>query len=842
MFLHGQKDIINAYLRETRKKLKIEMQTSIFSRVSEIETKERISLPMKKQFCLVSEPWIKAMDPQNHIQEYSLKEILFKAPDVKCLTGELPNQDFAILRLLLAVIQTVVYRYDADGNRSNLTDPDEAFKRWKAIWNAGHLPKKEIDEYLFKWESRFNLFDPVHPFYQIPSLIPGKPGTSISAGRLIGAVGESDNKSRFFASYSFLGKLEITDAELARWIIHFQAYDTKATKTSRGPLAPDQEKPHPRICWCGNLGAVYLEGNNLFETIMLNLVLLRTDTETDMCFGSPKPTWEQEPSLVEDRIRDDIDNQAELLSLQGRWLYLRRENGVITASAVVGENLTTKNAFMEQMTLWTPIYAKQKDGMQLDGYAPYISDYTKETLPDRTHYGQGIWNRFSAILSDAEDTRKPGIILWIKKLMEHHILPEDRWITIKGVDTVYHKQQGSSVMDVKTNATDMRLKMFGEHGKEWRNMLTDTITLINRTASLYGLFYLEVNEAIGRHYSGDTFGARFEGAEAFYSAIDAPFRKWLSQMNDYMSKPQEEEVAPETFAKDWECTMFRVADKIAKEKISSYGEHSVAIRLPNDENDFTSTNITAAYRKFWFSLKKHTKYVNESITWNVRVTSNRGAAVKSYVQQKIDQYVKNGDNSEVKNEIALLKRYAGKRMEDAPEAYSILLDDFPWEYKSDKGYTRAERAVFAACTLYASNARSMRERHEENVYFGNAARNLALKENADEDPVALRNIVKYFNRILTAVDFDTLMTHLTRFCKYASSHADNQDFKFDYAMLAYDLFTFQIDDYRMATKIMWANDFLSKKMGNKVENTAAETAEDIKEKNQDLKNKKESKP
>lgn len=145
---------------------------------------------MQKQFCLATEPWIKVIDLQGEVRELSLKSTFAKAHEIRCLAGELPNQDFAVLRFLLAILQTVMYRYEPDGTEKLLTEPEDALRRWKTVWEDKKLPETVVDKYLEEWKERFYLFHPDHPFYQVPG-IEGM-GTSISPGRMIAAVGESD--------------------------------------------------------------------------------------------------------------------------------------------------------------------------------------------------------------------------------------------------------------------------------------------------------------------------------------------------------------------------------------------------------------------------------------------------------------------------------------------------------------------------------------------------------------------------------------------------------------------------------------------------------------------------
>ena len=58
--------------------------------------------------------------PECTLKEVSLTDALLHAHEYAGLAGELPTQDVAVLRLLLAVLQTVFYRVDPEGNPSPL--------------------------------------------------------------------------------------------------------------------------------------------------------------------------------------------------------------------------------------------------------------------------------------------------------------------------------------------------------------------------------------------------------------------------------------------------------------------------------------------------------------------------------------------------------------------------------------------------------------------------------------------------------------------------------------------------------------------------------------------------
>ena len=117
------------------------------------------------EFNLLTEPWIRVRLRDNTVREVSLTEALVSAQDYADLAGEMPTQNAAVLRLLLAVLFTVFSRVDAKGAPRPLMQSDDALERWSALWQLGHFPAEPVRDYLEQWKDRFWLFHPTHPFW-----------------------------------------------------------------------------------------------------------------------------------------------------------------------------------------------------------------------------------------------------------------------------------------------------------------------------------------------------------------------------------------------------------------------------------------------------------------------------------------------------------------------------------------------------------------------------------------------------------------------------------------------------------------------------------------------------
>lgn len=81
------------------------------------------------EFNLLTEPWVRVRLPNNTVQEVSLTDALVHAQEYMDLAGEMPTQDAAMLRLLLAVLFTVFSHVNEVGEPEPLGDEEAALER-----------------------------------------------------------------------------------------------------------------------------------------------------------------------------------------------------------------------------------------------------------------------------------------------------------------------------------------------------------------------------------------------------------------------------------------------------------------------------------------------------------------------------------------------------------------------------------------------------------------------------------------------------------------------------------------------------------------------------------------
>ncbi len=529
-----------------------------------------------KTFNLLDEPWIRVIFPDCREDEVSLKQLFAGAHTYTDLAGELPTQNAAVLRLLLAVLHAVFYRVDEQGNPYEIESPDDAYDRWQALWEMGCFPTEPIYSYLERWRSRFDLLDDERPFYQVSE---AKIGTEYSSAKLNGVISESGNKKRLFSAITGSRKDTMCCAEAARWLLYLNAFDDTSSKPKGKNL------PSPGAGWAGKLGLIQAVGKNLFETLMLNLVLLN---ENDEPWGKPSPVWELDAPRVSERTLIACpDNQAELLTLQSRRLLLIKENGGVTGYYLLGGDFFEKeNAFCEQMTVWKPVLngKRQPVGFQ----------------PARHNHERKMWQDFAGIASANKNHHIPGIVSWMNRLFEYGCLPQET-IGVYRIASVQYGDKDFFVTDVFEDSLTFHLNLLTELNGKWIERITNEVSGCERLAWTVGTLAKELDLAAG----GDGSWGAERAKEQLYYRIDIPFRSWLLTLDANQSDVEREDKTVE-----WRNTAVQIADRLGQELIKQAGPAAFCGKSLKDGKNKDSTVYYCApesYRSFKAKLNSYKK-------------------------------------------------------------------------------------------------------------------------------------------------------------------------------------------------------------------------------------------
>ncbi len=229
------------------------------------------------EFDLLLDSWIPCLQIEGFPSYYSIRSSLENAGRIKSIEHESPIVRVAVLRLLLAFCYRVAYVNGV---------PLCSFRNWKSLkgqWKEG-IPSKWIDNYLdvSNCRDKFRLFDDKYPFFQIAGLKCEGKSQPEAASRLI--------FEQFAGTPNLLWE-HLQEApslqEAALYLITCQAFGASSSNTSNAVIGDLEYEPTGRTFAPTYTGCiVWMEADNLLETIMLNLVDYDL-TDTDL------PVWEK---------------------------------------------------------------------------------------------------------------------------------------------------------------------------------------------------------------------------------------------------------------------------------------------------------------------------------------------------------------------------------------------------------------------------------------------------------------------------------------------------------------------------------------------------------------------
>ncbi|RFD80061.1 type I-E CRISPR-associated protein Cse1/CasA [Gardnerella vaginalis] len=550
------------------------------------------------RFNLLDEPWISVIvDEKGHNKLVSITDVFKHASEYKALAGDMKTQDFALLRILLAVLHTVFSRYDIQGN-SREFDSDEDDKEdfnketmniWREVLNSKEFPDA-VFKYLEQWHDRFYLFDDKYPFFQASILdIESKKLSCQNPTELLGKninrlISESNNKIAVFSPKDNVdnNKSSLTQPQLARWIITLQSYAGLADKTFFGTGKYKASKG-----WLFDLGGIYVEGENLFETLMLNCVLVG---EMQSPAKRQKPCWEYSGAEnIENSFYETfIDNISQLYTRWSRAIYINPDISIdkpISVSIVKLPDINHKNAFIEPMTVWK--YNKERENK--DKYTP------------RKHeVEESMWRSFGLLtLQESDDgilkNHKPGIMEWLNKISKDI---EGSSISLQAVSM---KDDGNATSWVPTDEICDTLHIdevvvTDNSDNGWVGRINNEV---ERTRSAIGFIYrqflLDICEIRNRNKDDATKYADKRISHVYF-LVDQPFREWLANI-----KPKD---SMNERCTQWRNTLYNILINEAEVMLKNATLRDFTGLVGEKSKKNPAKNIVIAYNIFISRLKK----------------------------------------------------------------------------------------------------------------------------------------------------------------------------------------------------------------------------------------------
>lgn len=539
-------------------------------------------------FDLTRQPWIPVLRTDGVETELSLVEVFEQAEQVRRLVGDVPTQDFTLLRLLLAVL------HDAIDGPGEIED-------WAELWEEG-LPLEQVLNYLAEHADRFDLLHPSTPFLQVADLRTSK-GEYGSLDRMVADV---PNGARFF-TMRFHGAQRLGYAEAARWVVHAHAYDPSGIKAgAEGDPRTKNGKGYPLgVGWAGNLGGVYIEGDDLRQTLLLNLIAFDTanlgiDPELD------RPAWAHPP--VTAAPLDAVDAAArphglrDLYTWQTRRLRLHHDGqGAVGVLLSYGDPLSPRNMHLrEPMSTWRRSPAQEKKLREPTVYLP------REHDPARAAW-RGLGALVTGEVRGAEQRKEaaeyvvPRIREWVDRLAVDEYLPKDHLVRFRLVGAVYGTQQ-SVIDEIVDDTVAMPVVLLHQDSRELAKTAVAAVTDAEEAVTALGDLATGLAQAAGADGEGPRATARDRG----FGELDELFRGRLrdlatpedgqTDLDSLLNDPE----YPARWRGAWQRIVRDTISRLGDELIESAGHASWEGRVLDTKNGtfwFNTSSVDLRFRR-----------------------------------------------------------------------------------------------------------------------------------------------------------------------------------------------------------------------------------------------------
>ena len=532
------------------------------------------------EYNLLDEPWIPVRLIDGTITDVGLLELLRRTTDIADLACELPTQSIAIQRLILAIAYRVATPRDA--------------RDWARQWDDG-APTEQMIEYLERWRDRFYLFGGRFPFMQVADLRTAKDAVS-GLEKLIADV---PNGEQFFTTRHGRALACIPASEAARWLVHAQAYDPSGIRS--GAVGDSQVKGGKGYpigpAWCGHLGLVWLKGQDIDETLVLNLIPASTaalrgvdsSTEWGVCSweaSEPESSVRGDYSLLDPAGTPKELSIPRLLTWHSRRIRLVGDSSGVTGVVLAqGDKLAPQEMRLyEPQSLWrysTP----QSKKFKTDVY-----------MPRKFEAGRALWRNLPGTLPtvttvqgvDKQPKREflPSATLSFHYQLDNASIQTSypKVMRIQAVGVTYGPQE-STFEDIYSDELTLSVAVMRVEREDLSAEIDRQVRLTEEVARDVGTLAANLARAAGESGDGAGDGARDRAKELFFSAVDNDFRSWLTQVDGHESGRD--------IGRRWECTLRQHATDIQTELVR--GASSSAIIGRDTGRGYMNVGIAENY-------------------------------------------------------------------------------------------------------------------------------------------------------------------------------------------------------------------------------------------------------
>ena len=538
-------------------------------------------------FNLCNEPWIPVLYVSGQTQEVSLKQLFDESNSIRKIHSGDATTDVAILGVAVVIFFRAVLE-----NKEEYGELYREPKKWiQNISLGGSEQLYFVQDYLKKYQDRFNLFDAERPFMQVADLHTSK-GEVKPVSRLV-----LDSESEYFSMRAEQALTSLSYAEAARYLVTVQAYDYSGIKSGAvGDPRVKGGKGYPLgVGWYGTTGKIIVHGENLIETLLYCIdyeQLLNVEKvkgKSHRIALQDKSVWERElpdtaapraykggdPTKYKDEPAPAV-GMCEILTWQSRRVRLFPENGRVTGVLVSnGDKWFDRNTYTDPLTAYR--FSKNQSTQTNPVWMP------KAHSAERT-----LWRGVDALLMRLDSSQikqdKPAPV--IRQISSGKYFPAGAKANVQLVGMVYGNQ--SAVIEGTIDESlSLELALLTEQGARISTTVRENIQITMDAAIALGQYAGNLLRAAGKEYE-----FRPSVTESILHRMEDEFRSWLADLS------VSDDVS--TQAAKWQSKVCRILEDEADQLAVSAGPKA-AIGTIYDEQLYTTAK---ARRQFGGRLYK----------------------------------------------------------------------------------------------------------------------------------------------------------------------------------------------------------------------------------------------
>ncbi|AEX45347.1 type I-E CRISPR-associated protein Cse1/CasA [Corynebacterium diphtheriae] len=523
--------------------------------------------------------WILALDTQGNQISVGIRDIFAGEVQVAYIQGESPAQDYAVMRLLLAIFWRA-HSMDIDMD----VEPFD-FLEWFNKMRR-RLARKGKDQvvldYLDRYADRFELFDVKAPFMQVA-------GLHVASGEykhITTIIPEAQDE--YFSMRGGKERDSVSTEEAARWLVYVQAFDYNGIKSGAvGDSRVKGGRGYPiGTGWTGMTGGTLVKGEDLLDTLLLNTTLETLNDPED------RPVWERTVYGPDERAVVGENSQpqgpADLATWQSRRIRLIPEGDRVVGVIVCnGDKIPDAGANVLDDPMTPYRFSANKSKKDHDVYYPRPYDV------ERT-----MWKALDALVVAETDggfsakekaPKRPKNLASLAELaVQKANVPAVLNVDLVSVEYGPH---ASSVATTYASRMSIPVVLLLTEAKHLRGKVREIARATTQSAVALGQFSGNLLDAAGGEYA-------FQPAitDRVLAELEPRFNDWLERLRDISPEQaiQDNESLTD-LEKVWQHTARSIIDQHARILLRGAGPKALAGRIQyRDADDHKGRVVSAA--------------------------------------------------------------------------------------------------------------------------------------------------------------------------------------------------------------------------------------------------------